>query len=114
MKKEGFGKLWNSGSDALYDPQETAAILKGFNDAIRGLYSIGGEEQYIFNVLNTTTPVIKEYERLTKDMGIDLIDVANTLEIMRNLLFGDCFNWDNVYNEFENFHQSNSNFKNKE
>ena len=53
------------------------AILKGFNDAIRGLYSIGGEEQYIFNVLNTTTPVIKEYERLTKDMGIDLIDVAN-------------------------------------
>lgn len=114
MKKEGFEKLWNSDSDALYDPQETATILKSFNDAIHGLSSIGGEEQYIFNVLNTSTPVIKEYERLIKSMGISLIDVANALEIMRNLLFGDCFDWDNVYNEFENFHQSNSNFKNKE
>lgn len=112
MKKEGFEKLW-SGSDALYYPQETVTILKNFNDAIHGLYAIGGEEQYIFNVLNTSTPVIKEYERLTKSMGISLIDVANTLEIMRSLLFGDCFNWDNVYNEFENFYQSNSNFKNK-
>ena len=114
MKKEGFEKLWDNGSDALYNPQETVTILKNFNDAIHGLYAIGGEERYIFNVLNTSAPVIKEYERLTKSMGISLIDVANTLEIMRNILFGDCFNWDNVYNEFKNFYQSNSNFKNKE
>jgi hypothetical protein len=101
MENNEFKKIWNSASDALYNPQETAKILKSFNDAIHGLYSIGGEEQYIFNALNTSTPVIKEYERLTKSMGISLIDVANMLEIMRNLLFGDCFNWDAIYEELE-------------
>jgi|GEM_PF-4055449 len=114
MKNEGFEKLWNNGSDALYDPQNTMEILKNFNDAIHGLYAIGGEEQYIFNVLNTSTPIIKEYERLTKSMGISLTDVANTLEIMRNLIFGDCFNWVSVYNEFKEFHQNNINSQNKE
>lgn len=96
MESNEFKKFWNSASDALYNPQETAVILKSFNDAIHGLYSIGGEEQYIFNVLNASTPVIKEYERLTKDMGISLMDIANTLEIMRSLLFGDYFNWDAI------------------
>ena len=111
MNKEEFEKLWDKGFDAHHDPQEIVTLLKNFNDAINGLYAIGGEEQYIFNVLDTSAPVMREYERLIQSLGISLIEVADTLEKMRSILFGDCLDWDNIYKEFENFYQTSPNFK---
>jgi len=34
MEGNEFKKIWNSASDALYNPQETAKILKSFNDVM--------------------------------------------------------------------------------
>ena len=103
MESNEFKKFWNSASDALNNSQETAKILKSFNDVIHGLYFLGSEEEYIFSVLNTTTYQDEEYKRLTESIGIELTEIADKLELMRSILFGDCFNWDNVYNEFEKF-----------
>lgn len=97
MENQEFIKLFSKGSDALYNVEETASILKAFNEAIHGLYTIDSEESYIFDTLNTTTYVQEEYKKLAENIGIDLMDIANKLEMMRSILFGDCFNWDNIY-----------------
>lgn len=104
MENQEFVKLFSKGSDALYNEEETASILKAFNEAIHGLYTIGSEESYIFDTLDTTTYVQEEYKKLTENTGTDLIDIANKLEMMRNVLFGDCFNWDNIYAKLNKIH----------
>lgn len=101
MESNEFKKFWDSGSDALYNPQEAAKILKSFNDVIHGLYFLGSEENYIFSVLNTTTYQDEEYKRLTESMGIELTEIADKLELMRSILFGDCFNWDAICDGLE-------------
>lgn len=98
MNENEFKELWNRGSNALYYADKSAVILKALNDAIHGLYYLGGEHGYITHTLNTTTYVEEEYKRLLSDIiaSQDLCDIANRLEMIRNLLFGDALDWDNI------------------
>lgn len=103
MKSNDFKKLWTCGTSADYYPKETADILKSFNDVIHGLYALGGEEEYIFHTLNATTYVKREYKNFRDAIGMDLADIANYLEMMRSVLFGDVFNWDYVLEGLKEF-----------
>ncbi|KPU42177.1 hypothetical protein OXPF_39560 [Oxobacter pfennigii] len=103
MGENDYKKLWSSGSNVLYYADNSATILKALNDAIHGLYYLGGEHSYIIHTLNTTTYVEEEYKRLLSGIieNQDLSDIANKLEMVRSLLFGDCFNWDYICEELE-------------
>lgn len=98
MENEEFKKLFNGNSDALYNAEETANILKALNDAIHGLYYLGGEHEYICHTLNVTTYVEEEYRKLLSDIieNQDLSDIADKLEMIRSVLFGDALNWDAI------------------
>lgn len=98
-----FAQLWNEASDAMYNPEATANILKSFNMAISALYAIEGENEYIFSMLNTSSYAEKAYESIEKSIGVDLACVANKLELMRNVLFGDCLDWNNIHKAFEKY-----------
>ena len=99
MESEGFKKLFSGNSDALYNAEESAEILKALNEAIHGLYYLDNEDTYILGILNCTTYVQEEYKKLLNDIGAGFGNIANKLEMIRSLLFGDCFNWDNIYAE---------------
>jgi hypothetical protein len=98
LNENEFKELWNRGTNALYYADKSATILKALNDAIHGLYYLGGEHDYIIHTLNVTTYVEEEYKKLLGDIigSQDLADIANKLEMIRSLLFGDCFNWDAI------------------
>lgn len=91
--KVEFEYLWDKGSDALSDTVETIRIAEAFNSVITGLLFLGSESKYIFAILNTTTYAQEEYLKLQSEIGIDMVDAANKLELMRSILFGDCFGW---------------------
>lgn len=99
MEMEGFKKLFSGNSDALYNAEKSAEILKALNEIIHGLYFLDNEDTYILSTLNSTTYVEEEYKKLLTDIGTDFGDIANKLEMIRSLLFGDSFNWDNIYAE---------------
>jgi hypothetical protein len=103
LNENEFRKLWNGGTNVLYYADKSATILKALNDAIHGLYYLGGEHGYIIHTLNTTTYVEEEYKRLLSKIiaDQDLSDIANKLEMIRSLLFGDCLNWDCICEELE-------------
>lgn len=91
--KVKFEELWDKGSDALSDTVKTIEIAEAFNSVTTGLRFLGSESEYIFEILNTTTYAQEEYEKLQSEIGIDMVDAANKLELMRSILFGDCFGW---------------------
>ena len=87
-----FNKLWSMASDIDYAPSSTVRLLENFNNAINGLYALSGETRFIADVLNSSTCEIAEYDRLISTVG-NLADIADTLEMARNLLFGGCVDW---------------------
>ena len=91
-----FKKLWSVGTDADYEPSKTAEILDAFNRATQCLYFLSGEEKYIEEVLNASTPEMAEYKRLIKSIG-DLAEVADTLEMARNIIFGGAIDWEYIF-----------------
>ncbi len=99
METNEFRRLFNNGADVVYNSKKSAEILKAFNEAISMLYYLGCEERYIFDVLNTSSYIEEEYKRLWKGIGVELQEVADTLEVARSLLFGDCFNWRKIQSE---------------
>ena len=99
MGNEGLKKLFNGNNDALYNAEKSAEILKALNEAIHGLYYLDNEDTYVLSTLNATTYVEEEYKKLLIDIGTDFGNIANKLEMIRSLIFGDCFNWDNIYAE---------------
>lgn len=101
MTDKDFKNLLNKNSDATYNPQEAAEILKGFNQAISGLYFLGGDERYISETLNLSAYEDEEYKRFIDSIGISLCEVADKLEMVRNILFGSCFNWDQIRIQLE-------------
>ena len=109
MENNNFAKIWSPTSDALYDTKKTIKILEAFNSAIDSLYYLGGEEEYISRVLNTTTYVEAECSRLNKSMGIELSDISNKLEMIRSLLFGDCFDWNYICNTLKDIPKNDEN-----
>lgn len=96
MENNDIASVFLNSSDLIYSAKDSSEILKALNDVIHGLYHIGNEESYIISTFNTATYVEAEYKRLLKSIGMDLDDIANKLEMIRSLLFGDCFNWDYI------------------
>lgn len=101
MEEKEFRKLWNNSNDVLSNRQESMEILRAFNDAIHSLYYLGGEQKYIFDTLNVTVEAINKYKSILDGTEIDLIGLADKLELMRSLLFGDCLNWDYICSELD-------------
>jgi hypothetical protein len=89
-------RMWLGNTNATYYPRQAENILRSLNETIHGLYALSNEESNIIETLNTTTYVEAEYKRLIGSIGIDLADIANKLEMIRSLLFGDCLNWDYI------------------
>ena len=94
-----FKRLWSIASDIDYDPAKTVELLENFNNAINGLYSLSGETRFIADTLNSATYEIAEYDRLIATIG-NLAEVADTLEMARNLLFGGCVDWGYILSGF--------------
>lgn len=99
--KVRFEDLWDKGSDALYDTIKTIEIAEALNSTITGLRFLGSESKYIFEILNTTTYAQEEYEKLRDEIGVDMVDIANKMELMRSVLFGDCFGWHSLLKELK-------------
>jgi len=95
-----FNKLWSSSSDIDYEPAKTVEILEAYNNVISGLYFLSGDELYIQNVLNASTYEMAEYKRLLKTIG-DLAEIADTLEMARNILFGGTVDWNYILSGFK-------------
>ena len=101
-----FKKLWSITSDIDYDPEKTVELLENFNNAINGLYALSGETRFMADTLNSSTYEMEEYDRLIYTVG-DLADIANTLEMARNILFGGCVDWDYVLAGFREMAKRN-------
>ena len=107
MKMEmDFKKLWSITSDIDYAPAKTVELLENFNNAINGLYALSGETRFTAATLNPASYEIAEYDRLIATIG-DLAEVADTLEMARNLLFGGCVDWDYVLAGFREMAKRN-------
>ena len=107
-----FKKFWDNTSDALYEVGKTHEILNAFNQAINGLYFIGSEGKYIFDVLNTSAPAAEEYKKITNSIGIELIEISYKLEAMRSILFGDCINWSFICDRLDRIGKEEKEIKN--
>ena len=94
--------MFDGNTNLTYYPDQSANILRAFNEIINGLYHIGNEHEYIIHTLNTSTYVEAEYRKMLSDIGMDLTEIANKLEIVRSLLFGDCLNWEYIYQKVKN------------
>jgi hypothetical protein len=101
MNSENFKKIFDKNSDATYNPQKTAEILKAFNLAISSLYFLDGDERYISEVLNTSISEDEECKKIYDSIGIRLCDIADKLELVRSILFGGCLDWDFIRIELE-------------
>ena len=94
-----FKKLWSITSDIDYAPAKTVELLENFSNAINGLYALSGETRFTAATLNPASYEIAEYDRLIATIG-DLAEVADTLEMARNLLFGGCVDWNYILSGF--------------
>ena len=101
-----FKKLWSITSDIDYAPAKTVELLENFSNAINGLYALSGETRFTAATLNPASYEIAEYDRLIATIG-DLAEVADTLEMARNLLFGGCVDWDYVLAGFREMAKRN-------
>lgn len=107
MKMEmDFNKLWSMASDIDYAPSSTVRLLENFNNAVNGLYALSEETRFIANTLNPATYEMAEYNRLISTVG-NLADIADTLEMARNLLFGGCVDWHYVLSGFREMAKRN-------
>ncbi len=86
--------IFDRNSDVLYHPDKSSEILNYFLKASSGLYGISGGMDYIFNTLNAPVYVQRECEKILG--GLALADVADRLEMCRNLLFGECLDWSEI------------------
>jgi hypothetical protein len=53
-------------------------------------------------MLNSASYEIAAYERLRETIPLPLVEIADTLEVMRNLIFGGAINWKSVAGTLKN------------
>lgn len=83
--------LWNENSDVTEDNAENVKeILTAFNDVINGLLLLA-DRNYIFNNINCSESTKEFYDNFQ-----DLIDLCVKFEALRNMIFGDALDWDEI------------------
>ena len=95
LKKHGAKSsldILNGSSDALYNAKHTTDILDAFNNIILGLFKLS-DEQWVFNTINVNTDTIDQYKNIEKKIGMELHELAEKVEIMRNLIFAEVIDW---------------------
>lgn len=87
--------LWNEFSNIEEDNKDhVKLILKSFNDIINGLLLLE-DHNYIFNNLGTPD-FIKDYYFNVCKRGKSFIKLANEIEKLRNIIFGEAIDWDEI------------------
>lgn len=100
LSKSSFN-IWSKQSNVNTRNKDAIKLLKHMNMAIDGIWGFACDNDYLFSTTNASSNAEDEYKRIEASIGIDLLELAGKLEVMRSMVFGDSLNWGIVLESLE-------------